>query len=45
MDLAFWLERVKRRDHPEDMWVDNFKMDCREMRWKVVDWMGSRGLG
>jgi hypothetical protein len=33
-------ERKKPLERPRRWWVDNIKMDLREMGWGVVDWIG-----
>jgi hypothetical protein len=35
MHVGYWWECQKERDH----WVDNIKMDLREIEWGVVDWI------
>jgi 4-hydroxyphenylpyruvate dioxygenase-like putative hemolysin len=39
MLLVYWWESQKERDHWEDQWVDNNKMDLRETGWDGVDWI------
>jgi hypothetical protein len=40
--LFHWWESQKERDHWEDQtrWVDNNKMDLREIGWNGMDWIG-----
>jgi hypothetical protein len=38
MHIVYWWEIQKERDHWED-WVDNIKMDLREIGWDGVDWI------
>jgi hypothetical protein len=42
MQIIFWLENMKVRDHLEDLgirWEDNIRMDLREIGWGNVDWI------
>jgi hypothetical protein len=42
MHTEFWSEKLKGRDHSEDLrrrWEDNIRMDLRETVWKVADWI------
>jgi hypothetical protein len=41
MLIGYWWESQKEREHWEDQnrWVDNIKMDLREIRWDGVDWI------
>jgi hypothetical protein len=41
MHIGYERESQKERDHSEDhdMWVDNIKMDPREIRWGGMDWI------
>jgi hypothetical protein len=35
MHIGYWWENQKERDH----WVDNIKMDLREIGWDGMDWI------
>jgi hypothetical protein len=35
MHIGYWLESQKERDH----WVDNNKMNLREIGWDGMDWI------
>jgi hypothetical protein len=35
MHTGYWWESKKERNH----WVDNIKIDLREIGWDGVDWM------
>jgi hypothetical protein len=39
MHIGYWWELQKERDHWEDQdrWVDNIKMDLREIGWNGMD--------
>jgi hypothetical protein len=37
MHIGYWWESQKGR--PRHRWVDNIKMDLREIGWDGVDWM------
>jgi hypothetical protein len=41
MHVGYWWENQKERDHWEDQdvrsWVDNIKMDLREIGWDGMD--------
>jgi hypothetical protein len=39
MHTIFWLENLKGRDHLEDLYVDNIRINLRETGWEGVDWM------
>jgi hypothetical protein len=42
MHIGYWWESQKVRDHWEDprcRWVDNNKMDLREIGWDGMDWI------
>jgi hypothetical protein len=42
MHIGYWWESEKERDHWEDprrRWVDNIKLDLREIGWDGVDWV------
>jgi hypothetical protein len=42
MKLGYWWERQKERGplgRPRRRWVDNIKMDLREIGWDGVDWI------
>jgi hypothetical protein len=42
MHVGYWWERQKVRDHWEDLdvrWVDNIKMDLREIGFDGIDWI------
>jgi hypothetical protein len=39
MHIGYWREIQKERDHWEDHWVDNIKMDLRETGWDGMDWI------
>jgi hypothetical protein len=42
MHIVYWWERQKERDHlgiPRRMWVDNIKIDLREIEWDFMDWI------
>jgi hypothetical protein len=42
MYTGYWWESQKERDHwvrPRRRWVNNIKMDLREMGWDGVDWI------
>jgi hypothetical protein len=42
MRIGYWWESQKERDHYEDQrrrWVDNIKMDLREIGWNGMDWI------
>jgi hypothetical protein len=43
MQIGYWWEIQKGRDHWEDQdvrrWVDNIKMDLREIGWDGMDWI------
>jgi hypothetical protein len=32
-------EKKRSLGRPKRRWEDNIRMDCREIRWEVVDWM------
>jgi hypothetical protein len=41
MHIGHWWESQMERDHWEDTksrWVDNIKMDFREIGWGGMDW-------
>jgi hypothetical protein len=38
MHIGYWCGSQKVRDHWED-WVDNIKMDLREIGWDGMDWI------
>jgi hypothetical protein len=41
--MGCWWESQKERNHWEDprlWWVDNIKMDLRDIGWDGVDWIG-----
>jgi hypothetical protein len=39
---TLWLEHLKGRNHSEvtraDGWIDNIRMNRREIGWEVADW-------
>jgi hypothetical protein len=37
MHIGYWCESQKERDSRR--WVDNIKMDLREVGWDGVDWI------
>jgi hypothetical protein len=41
MHIGYWWESQKERDHKEDLdvgrWVDNIKMNLREVGWDGTD--------
>jgi hypothetical protein len=42
MHTGYWWESQKERGHWEDprrRWVDNIKMDLREIGWDGMDWI------
>jgi hypothetical protein len=42
MHIGYWWESQKERDHlgrPRHRWVDNIKMDVREIGWGGIDWV------
>jgi hypothetical protein len=42
MFIGYGWESQKERDHWEEKrhrWVNNIKMDLREIGWDVVDWI------
>jgi hypothetical protein len=42
MHIGYWWEIQKERDHWEDQrrrWVDNMKIDLREIGWGGMDWI------
>jgi hypothetical protein len=42
MHMGYWWETQKGRDHwegPRSRWVDNIKMDLREIGWDDMDWI------
>jgi hypothetical protein len=42
MHTKFWLENLKGRDYSEEYecrWEDNSRMDLREIRCEVMDWI------
>jgi hypothetical protein len=41
MHIGYWWESQKERDHWEDQarWVDNIKMDLREVGWDGMNWI------
>jgi hypothetical protein len=42
MHIGYWWESQKERDplgRPRRRWVDNIKMDLREIGWDGVDWI------
>jgi hypothetical protein len=42
MHIGYWWEIQKERDHwgrPRRRWVDNIKIDLREIGWDVGDWI------
>jgi hypothetical protein len=42
MHIGYRWERQKERDHyeePRRRWLDNIKMDLREIGWGGVDWI------
>jgi hypothetical protein len=41
MHINYWWESQKERDHYENQhrWVDNIKMDLREIGWGGMDWI------
>jgi hypothetical protein len=40
MHIGYWWEGQKKGDRWEDrMWVDNFKMDLREIGWDGMNWI------
>jgi hypothetical protein len=43
MHIGYWWESQKERDHWEDQgrrWVENIKMDLREIGWNGMDLIG-----
>jgi hypothetical protein len=38
MHIGYWWESQKERG-PRRKWVDNIKMDLREIGWGGVDWI------
>jgi hypothetical protein len=40
MHIGFWQESHEERDHqePRHRWVDNIKIDLREIGWGGMDW-------
>jgi hypothetical protein len=41
MHIGYWWEIQKERDHSRRRWVDNIKMDLREIGWDGMDWIDS----
>jgi hypothetical protein len=43
MHIGYWWEIQKERNHWEDQdvggWVDNIKIDLREIGWDDMDWI------
>jgi hypothetical protein len=40
MHIRYWWERQKERGRRQRRrWVDNIKMDLREIRWGGMDWI------
>jgi hypothetical protein len=42
MHIGYWLERPEGKrplGRPRRRWVDNIKMDLREIGWNGVDWI------
>jgi hypothetical protein len=42
MHIGYWWESQKERDplgRPRHRWVDNIKMDLREIGWDGRDWI------
>jgi hypothetical protein len=40
MHIGYWWESQKRSlGRPRRRWVDNIKMDLREIGWDGVDWI------
>jgi hypothetical protein len=41
MHIGYWWGRQKERPlgRPRHMWVDNIKIDLREIGWDGVDWI------
>jgi hypothetical protein len=42
MHIGYWWERQKEKrplGRPRRRWVGNIKMDLRERRWGVMDWI------
>jgi hypothetical protein len=42
MHIGYWWQSQKERDHWEDQyvdWVNNVKMDIREIGWDGVNWI------
>jgi hypothetical protein len=42
MHIGYWWGSQKEGDHlgrPRRRWVDNIKMDLREIGWDGVDWV------
>jgi hypothetical protein len=41
MHIGYWWESQKEREleRPICRWVDNIKMDPREIRWDGMDWI------
>jgi hypothetical protein len=39
MHIGYWWESQKPQGRPRRRWVDNIKMDLREIAWDGMDWI------
>jgi hypothetical protein len=39
MHIGYWWEKRRPLGRPRRMWVDNIKINLREIRWDGVDWI------
>jgi hypothetical protein len=39
MHIGYWWESQKERVRPRRRWVDNIKIDLREIGWDGMDWI------
>jgi hypothetical protein len=39
MHIGYWWESQKDLGRPRRRWVDNIKMDFREIGWDNMDWI------
>jgi hypothetical protein len=39
MHIGYWWESQKERGRSRRRWVDNIKMDLREIEWDGMNWM------
>jgi hypothetical protein len=39
MQIGYWWESQRPLGRPRRKWVDNIKMDLREIGWDGVDWI------